>query len=167
MNIAGVLRTVPPTGSKKAGYADYLSAEKMVAKSDPRLGFRAVSTAPLRWQCGCKLNWRNRGSVAGGYPFASWQHYACRCAGEPLACQAIVGLSDEDLHRLSTSRCAILVTIIWCRKPATGACGVTQSATHQSAGNRNRSGEVFITRSFEVLRPDILQALNAFPARST
>ncbi len=167
MNIRGVLRTVSPAGGKKAGYADSLSAEKMVAKSDPRLGFRAVLTAPLRWQCGCKLNWRNRGSRAGGYPFASWQHYARRCAGGTLGCQAIVGLSDEDLHRLSHSRCAISTTIIWCRKPATGAICVAQSATHQSAGNRNRSGAVFITRSFEVLRPDILQALNRFPARST
>ncbi len=76
MNIRRVLRTVPPAGSKKAGYADSPVAEKMVAKSDPRLGFRAVLDTPLRWQCGCKLNWQNRGSHGCGHPLASWQHYA-------------------------------------------------------------------------------------------
>ncbi len=81
MNIRRRVRTVPPAGGKKAGYADSPVGEKMVAKSDPRLGFRAVLDSTLRWQCGCKLNWRNRGSRGWRYPFASWQHYARRCAG--------------------------------------------------------------------------------------
>lgn len=46
----------------KAGYADSPVGGKMVAKAIRVWVFARFSTAPLRWQCGCKLNWRNRGS---------------------------------------------------------------------------------------------------------
>ncbi len=48
--------------AKKPDTLTHLSAEKMVAKSVRVWVFARFSTAPLRWQCGCKLNWRNRGS---------------------------------------------------------------------------------------------------------
>lgn len=116
----GVLRTVPPASSTKAGYADSCR-RKMVAKAIAS-GFRAVLDSTIA--LGVQVNWRNRGSVAGGYPFASWQHYACRCAGRPLGCQAIVGLSDEDLHRLSHQPRVISTTIIWCGSQPRARCGV-------------------------------------------
>ena len=74
----------------------------MVAKSDPRLGFRAVLDSTIALAVWLQIELAGTvAAVAGGHPLASWQHYACRCAGEPLGEQAIVGLSDEDLHRLS------------------------------------------------------------------
>lgn len=64
--------------AKKPDTLTHLSAEKMVAKSDPRLGFRAVLDSTIA--------------------LAVWLQIEL---AEPLGCQAIVGLSDEDLHRLS------------------------------------------------------------------
>ena len=108
---------------------------KMVAKAIAS-GFRAVLDSTIA--LGVQVNWRNRGSVAGGYPFASWQHYACRCAGRPLGCQAIVGLSDEDLHRLSHQPRVISTTIIWCGSQPRARCGVLNLL--RQSGSRNRSG---------------------------
>lgn len=48
--------------AKKAGHSDSPVGGKMVAKAIRASVFALFSTAPLRWQCGCKLNWRNRGS---------------------------------------------------------------------------------------------------------
>ncbi len=92
-------------------------------------------------------------AVACGHPLASWQHLRADALGEPLGDQAIVGLSDKICIGFLTSRCAILVTIIWCGSQPRARCGVAQSATHQSAETETVAAQVFITRSFEVLRP--------------
>lgn len=48
--------------AKKPDTLTHLSAEKWSPKAIRVWVFARFSTAPLRWQCGCKLNWRNRGS---------------------------------------------------------------------------------------------------------
>lgn len=128
--------------AKKPDTLTHLSAEKMVAKSDPRLGFRAVLDSTIALAVWLQIELAE--------PWQPWladirsrlgNIMRADALGEPLGCQAIVGLSDEDLHRLSHQPLRIIsTTIIWCRKPATARCCVAQSATHQSAGNRNRSG---------------------------
>lgn len=100
-------------------------------------------------------------AVAGGYPFASWQHYACRCAGEPLACRAIVGLSDEDLHRLSHQPLRYLDHDHLVPEASHGRDAALLNLLRTKVRETETvAAQVFITRSFEVLRPDILQALN-------
>ncbi|STI80831.1 cob(I)yrinic acid a,c-diamide adenosyltransferase [Escherichia coli] len=97
-----VLRTVPPAGGKKAGYADSPVGGKMVAKSDPRLGFRAVLDSTIALAVWLQIELAE--------PWQPWladirsrlgNIMRADALGEPLGCQAIVGLSDEDLHRLS------------------------------------------------------------------
>lgn len=84
--------------------------------------FARFSTAPLRWQCGCKLNWRNRGSR--GWRI-SVRVLATLCApmrwGNRWAARRLSGFLTKICIDFLTSRCAISTTIIWCRKPATGA----------------------------------------------
>ena len=80
---------------------------------------------------------------------------------EPLAAQSIVGLNEDALHRLSHQplryldhdhlvpeashgRDAALLNLLRCK--------IRETETV--------AAQVFITRSFEVLRPDLLQALN-------
>lgn len=127
--------------AKKPDTLTHLSAEKMVAKSDPRLGFRAVLDSTIALAVWLQIELAE--------PWQPWladirsrlgNIMRADALGEPLACQAIVGLSDEDLHRLSSA-----AALSWSRSSGAGSqprarCGVTQSATHQSAGNRNRSG---------------------------
>lgn len=48
--------------AKKPDTLTHLSAEKWLPKAIRVWVFALFSTAPLRWQCGCKLNWQNRGS---------------------------------------------------------------------------------------------------------
>lgn len=67
--------------AKKPDTLTHLSAEKMVAKSDPRLGFRAVLDSTIALAVWLQIELAAVAAVAGGYPFASWQHYARRCAG--------------------------------------------------------------------------------------
>lgn len=48
--------------AKKPDTLTHLTADKMVAKSDPRLGFRAALDSTIAPLCGCRLRWQNRGS---------------------------------------------------------------------------------------------------------
>ncbi len=149
--------------AKKPDTLTHLSAEKMVAKSDPRLGFRA--RVPRQHHCagsGCKLNWRNRGSR--GWRI-SVRVLATLCApmrwGNRWAARRLSGFLTKICIGFLISRCAISTTIIWCRKPATGRDAALLNLLRTKVRETETvAAQVFITRSFEVLRPDILQALN-------
>ena len=124
--------------AKKPDTLTHLSAEKMVAKSDPRLGFRAVLDSTIA--------------------LAVWLQIEL---AEPLACQAIVGLSDEDLHRLSHQPLRYLGHDHLVPEASHGRDAALLNLLRTKVRETETvAAQVFITRSFEVLRPDILQALN-------
>ncbi len=147
--------------AKKPETPTHLSAE-MVAKSDPRLGFRAVLDSTIALAVWLQIELAE--------PWQPWladirsrlgNIMRADALGEPLGCQAIVGLSDEDLHRLSHQPLRYLDHDHLVPEASHGRdAALLNLLRTESAGNRNRSGAGFITRSFEVLRPDILQALN-------
>ena len=83
--------------AKKPDTLTHLSAEKMVAKSDPRLGFRAVLDSTIA--------------------LAVWLQIELAEPWQPWLADIRSRLGNGFL----TSRCVISTTIIWCRKPATGA----------------------------------------------
>ncbi len=105
--------------------------------------------------------------------------------GNRWAARRLSGFLTKICIGFLTSRCVISTTIIWCRKPATGAmrrCSICYAPKCAEASHgrdaallnllrtkvretETVAAQVFITRSFEVLRPDILQALN--PLSST
>lgn len=129
---------MPPAGGKKPDTLTHLSAEKMVAKSDPRLGFRAVLDSTIA--------------------LAVWLQIEL---AEPLGCQAIVGLSDEDLHRLSHQPLRYLGHDHLVPEASHGRDAALLNLLRTKVREAETvAAQVFITRSFEVLRPDILQALN-------
>ncbi len=110
----------------------------MVAKSDPRLGFRAVLDSTIA--------------------LAVWLQIEL---AEPLGCQAIVGLSDEDLHRLSHQPLRYLGHDHLVPEASHGRDAALLNLLRTKVREAETvAAQVFITRSFEVLRPDILQALN-------
>ncbi len=83
--------------------------------------------------------------------------------GEPLGCQAIVGLSDEDLHRLSHQPLRYLCHHDYLVPEASHGrdAALLNLLCTKVRETETVAAQVFITRSFEVLRPDILrQALN-------
>ncbi|EFM3481073.1 ethanolamine utilization cob(I)yrinic acid a,c-diamide adenosyltransferase EutT [Escherichia coli] len=124
--------------AKKPDTLTHLSAEKMVAKSDPRLGFRAVLDSTIS--------------------LAVWLQIEL---AEPLGCQAIVGLSDEDLHRLSHQPLRYLGHDHLVPEASHGRDAALLNLLRTKVREAETvAAQVFITRSFEVLRPDILQALN-------
>lgn len=124
--------------AKKPDTLTHLSAEKMVAKSDPRLGFRAVLDSTIA--------------------LAVWLQIELT---EPLGCQAIVGLSDEDLHRLSHQPLRYLDHDHLVPEASHGRDAALLNLLRTKVRETETvAAQVFITRSFEVLRPDILQALN-------
>ncbi|EPY5091444.1 ethanolamine utilization cob(I)yrinic acid a,c-diamide adenosyltransferase EutT [Escherichia coli] len=124
--------------AKKPDTLTHLSAEKMVAKSDPRLGFRAVLDSTIA--------------------LAVWLQIEL---AEPLGSQAIVGLSDEDLHRLSHQPLRYLGHDHLVPEASHGRDAALLNLLRTKVREAETvAAQVFITRSFEVLRPDILQALN-------
>ncbi|WP_049093125.1 ethanolamine utilization cob(I)yrinic acid a,c-diamide adenosyltransferase EutT, partial [Escherichia coli] len=81
--------------------------------------------------------------------------------GEPLGEQAIVGLSDEDLHRLSHQPLRYLDHDHLVPEASHGRDAALLNLLRTKVRETETvAAQVFITRSFEVLRPDILQALN-------
>ena len=124
--------------AKKPDTLTHLSAEKMVAKSDPRLGVRAVLDSTIA--------------------LAVWLQIEL---AEPRGCQAIVGLSDEDLHRLSHQPLRYLDHDHLVPEASHGRDAALLNLLRTKVRETETvAAQVFITRSFEVLRPDILQALN-------
>lgn len=101
--------------AKKPDTLTHLSAEKMVAKSDPRLGFRAVLDSTIALAVWLQIELAE--------PWQPW-------------------LADIRSRLGNIMRADALS---WSRSSGAGSqprarCGVAQSATHQSAGNRNRGG---------------------------
>ncbi len=125
--------------AKKPDTLTHLSAEKMVAKSDPRLGFRAVLDSTIALAVWLQIELANRGS-RGWRISVRVLATLCVPMGNRWAIQRLSGFLTKICIGFLISCCAISTTIIWCRKPATGAMLRCSTATHQSAGNRNRSG---------------------------
>ncbi len=73
----------------------------MVAKSDPRLAFRAVLDSTIALAVWLQIELAEPWQPWLADIVRVWHIMRADALGEPLACQAIVGLSDEDLHRLS------------------------------------------------------------------
>lgn len=75
--------------------------------------------------------------------------------------RAIVGLSDEDLHRLSHQPLRYLDHDHLVPEASHGRDAALLNLLRTKVRETETvAAQVFITRSFEVLRPDILQALN-------
>lgn len=107
--------------AKKPDTLTHLSAEKMVAKSDPRLGFRAVLDSTIALTVWLQIELAK--------PWQPWLADIRSRLGNIMRADALGNL--WAIKRLSDfltkicigfliSRCAISTTIIWCRKPATG-----------------------------------------------
>ena len=148
--------------AKKPDTLTHLSAEKMVAKSDPRLAFRAVLDSTIALAVWLQIElaepWQPCWRI-------SVRVLATLCVpmrwGEPLGEQAIVGLSDEDLHRLSHQPLRYLDHDHLVPEASHGRDAALLNLLRTKVRETETvAAQVFITRSFEVLRPDILQALN-------
>lgn len=88
--------------AKKPDTLTHLTADKMVAKSDPRTGFRAALDSTIALAVWLQIELAE--------PWQPWladirsrlgNIMRADAMDEPLDAQAIVGLSDGDLHRLS------------------------------------------------------------------
>ena len=93
--------------AKKPDTLTHLSAEKMVAKSDPRLGFRAVLDSTIALAVWLQIELAE--------PWQPWLADIRSRLGNIMRADAKICIG------FLISRCAISTTIIWCRKPATGA----------------------------------------------
>ena len=125
--------------AKKPDTLTHLSAEKMFAKSDPRLAFRAVLDSTIALAVWLQIELAE--------PWQPWLADIRSRLGN------IMRLSHQPLRYLdhdhlvpeaSHGRDAALLNLLRTK--------VRETETV--------AAQVFITRSFEVLRPDILQALN-------
>lgn len=140
----------------------HLTAEKMVAKSDPRLAFRAALDSSIALAIWLQLELPE-----------SWQTWMTDIRSrlgnimradaleETLDAQAIAGLSEEDLHRLSHQ------PLRWLHHdhlvPEAGhgrECTLMNLLRTKIRETETLAAQAFITRGFDVLCPDILQALN-------
>lgn len=129
---------MPPAGGKKPDTLTHLSAEKWSPKAIRVWVFRAVLDSTIA--------------------LAVWLQIEL---AEPLGCQAIVGLSDEDLHRLSHQPLRYLGHDHLVPEASHGRDAALLNLLRTKVREAETvAAQVFITRSFEVLRPDILQALN-------
>ena len=145
--------------AKKPDTLTHLSAEKMVAKSDPRLGFRAVLDSTIALAVWLQIELAE--------PWQPWladirsrlgNIMRADALGEPLGCQAIVGLSDEDLHRLSHQPLRYLDHDHLVPEASHGRDAALLNLLRTKVRETETvAAQVFITRSFEVLRPDILR----------
>ncbi|GHK16724.1 hypothetical protein ECZU20_02360 [Escherichia coli] len=94
----------------------------MVAKSDPRLGFRAVLDSTIALAVWLQIELAE--------PWQPWladirsrlgNIMRADALGNRWPAKRLSGFLTKICIGFLISRCAILVTIIWCRKPATGA----------------------------------------------
>lgn len=107
--------------AKKPDTLTHLSAEKMVAKSDPRLAFRAVLDSTIALAVWLQIELAE--------PWQPWLADIRSRLGNIMRADALGGWPARRLSGFLTkicigfltSRCVISTTIIWCRKPATGA----------------------------------------------
>lgn len=140
----------------------HLTAEKMVAKSDPRLGFRAALDGTIALAVWLQIELAE-----------SWQPWLADirsrlgnimradAVDEPLAEQTIVGLSEDALHRLSHQPLRYLDHDHLVPEASHGReAALLNLLRAKVRETETLAAQVFITRRFEVQRPDILQALN-------
>lgn len=81
--------------------------------------------------------------------------------GNRWASKRLSGFLTKICIGFLTSRCVISTTIIWCREASHGRDAALLNLLRTKVRETETvAAQVFITRSFEVLRPDILQALN-------
>lgn len=94
----------------------------MVAKSDPRLGFRAVLDSTIALAVWLQIELAE--------PWQPWladirsrlgNIMRADALGNRWAAGRLSGFLTKICIGFLISRCAISTTIIWCRKPATGA----------------------------------------------
>lgn len=94
----------------------------MVAKSDPRLGFRAVLDSTIALAVWLQIELAE--------PWQPWladirsrlgNIMRADALGNRWAVRRLSGFLTKICIGFLTSRCVISTTIIWCRKPATGA----------------------------------------------
>ncbi|MDF7679232.1 ethanolamine utilization cob(I)yrinic acid a,c-diamide adenosyltransferase EutT [Enterobacteriaceae bacterium ESL0689] len=147
---------------KKPDTLTHLTASKMVAKSDPRLGFRAALDSTIAmavWlQVELDETWQpwleDVRSRLGNIMRAD-------AVNEPLSEQSIVGLSEDDLHRLSHQPLRYLDHDHLVPEARHGRVAALLNLLRVKVRETETiAAQVFINASFEVLRPDILQALN-------
>ncbi|STW28095.1 ATP:Cob(I)alamin adenosyltransferase [Klebsiella michiganensis] len=134
----------------------------MVAKSDPRLGFRAALDATIALAVWLQIELAE--------PWQAWladirsrlgNIMRADAVDEPLAAQSIVGLNEDELHRLSHQPLRYLDHDHLVPEAGHGRDAALLNLLRSKIRETETvAAQVFITRSFEVLRPDILQALN-------
>ncbi|EAR6843612.1 ethanolamine utilization cob(I)yrinic acid a,c-diamide adenosyltransferase EutT [Salmonella enterica] len=147
---------------KKPDTLTHLTADKMVAKSDPRLGFRAALDSAIALTVWLQIELAE--------PWQPWLFDIRSRLGnimradaidEPLAAQSIVGLNEDELHRLSHQPLRYLDYDHLVPEASHGRDAALLNLLRTKVRETETlAAQVFITRSFEVLRPDILQALN-------
>ncbi|EAT7030145.1 ethanolamine utilization cob(I)yrinic acid a,c-diamide adenosyltransferase EutT [Salmonella enterica] len=147
---------------KKPDTLTHLTADKMVAKSDPRLGFRAALDSAIALTVWLQIELAE--------PWQPWLFDIRSRLGnimradaidEPLAAQSIVGLNEDELHRLSHQPLRYLDHDHLVPEASHGRDAALLNLLRTKVRETETlAAQVFITRSFEVLRPDILQALN-------
>lgn len=147
---------------KKPDTLTHLTADKMVAKSDPRLAFRAALDSTIALAVWLQVELAE-----------AWQPWLADIRSrlgnimradaldEPLAKQSIVGLNEEELHRLSHQPLRYLDHDHLVPEASHGRDAALLNLLRTKVRETETlAAQVFITRGFDVLRPDILQALN-------
>ncbi|HEJ0182090.1 TPA: ethanolamine utilization cob(I)yrinic acid a,c-diamide adenosyltransferase EutT [Citrobacter koseri] len=148
--------------AKKPDTLTHLTADKMVAKSDPRLGFRAALDSTIALVVWLQIELPDQ-----------WQPWLADIRSrlgnimradamdEPLAAQAIVGLNEDELHRLSHQPLRYLDHDHLVPEASHGRDAALLNLLRTKVRETEVvAAQVFITRNFDVLRPDLLQALN-------
>ena len=147
---------------KKPDTLTHLTADKMVAKSDPRLAFRAALDSTIALAVWLQVELAE-----------AWQPWLADIRSrlgnimradaldEPLAMQSIVGLNEEELHRLSHQPLRYLDHDHLVPEASHGRDAALLNLLRTKVRETETlAAQVFITCGFDVLRPDILQALN-------
>ncbi len=147
---------------KKPDTLTHLTADKMVAKSDPRLAFRAALDSTIALAVWLQVELAE-----------AWQPWLADIRSrlgnimradaldEPLAKQSIVGLNEEELHRLSHQPLSYLDHDHLVPEASHGRDAALLNLLRTKVRETETlAAQVFINRGFDVLRPDILQALN-------
>ena len=130
--------------AKKPDTLTHLSAEKMVAKSDPRLGFRAVLDSTIALAVWLQIELAE-----------PWQPWLADIRSR------LGNIMRADLHRLSHQPLRYLDHDHLVPEASHGRDAALLNLLRTKVRETETvAAQVFITRSFEVLRPDILQALN-------
>ena len=148
--------------AKKPDTLTHLSAEKMVAKSDPRLGFRAVLDSTIALAVWLQIELAE--------PWQPWLTDIRSRLGnimradaleEPLAAQSIAGFSEAQLHRLSHQPLRYLGHDHLVPEARHGRDVALLNLLRSKVREAEvTAAQVFITPQFAVQRADIMQALN-------